>query len=55
MEGGGVSEAAASCIIIKGAADYADTHKNKHFKGYAAATAASVTRAILERLIPAST
>jgi nucleoside phosphorylase len=55
MEGGGVSEAAASCIIIKAATDYADTHKNKHFRGYAAATAASVTMAVLEKLIPACT
>lgn len=52
MEGGGVSEVAASCMIIKSAADYADTHKNKDFQGYAAATAASVARAILERLVP---
>ncbi|PVH92043.1 hypothetical protein DM02DRAFT_544538 [Periconia macrospinosa] len=45
MEGGGVSEA-TDCIVIKGAVDYADTHKNKDFALYAAAAAASVAKAI---------
>lgn len=46
MEGGGVRQA-TDCIVIKGAADYADTHKNKAFGGYAAAAAASVAKAVL--------
>jgi nucleoside phosphorylase len=46
MEGGGVSKA-TDCIVIKGAVDYADTHKNKDFARYAAAAAASVAKAFL--------
>lgn len=49
MEGGGVSEA-ADCIVIKGAVDYADTHKNKDFALYAAAAAASVAKAFIQEL-----
>ncbi|OBR02137.1 Phosphorylase superfamily protein [Colletotrichum higginsianum IMI 349063] len=36
------------CIVIKGVCDYADSHKNKKWQPYAAATAASVMRAVLE-------
>lgn len=54
MEGGGVSRA-TDCIVIKSAVDYADTHKNKDFHQYGAATAASVVKASLQILYPAST
>ncbi|GAB1194772.1 hypothetical protein APSETT444_004022 [Aspergillus pseudonomiae] len=37
-----------SCIIIKGVCDYADSHKNKLWQDYAAATGASAAKAFLE-------
>ncbi|KAF3926779.1 hypothetical protein ABW21_db0208984 [Orbilia brochopaga] len=48
MEGAGVWDN-LSCIIIKGVCDYADSHKNKRWQNFAAATAASVMKAVLER------
>ncbi|SPO07530.1 uncharacterized protein DNG_10224 [Cephalotrichum gorgonifer] len=36
------------CIVIKGVCDYADSHKNKRWQDFAAATAASITKALLE-------
>ena len=36
------------CIAVKGVSDYADGHKNKEWQDYAAATAASVAKAVLE-------
>jgi nucleoside phosphorylase len=54
MEGGGVSKA-TDCIVIKGAVDYADTHKNKDFKYYSAAAAASVAKAFLMKLYRGTT
>ncbi|KAK1839638.1 Nephrocystin-3-like protein 2 [Colletotrichum chrysophilum] len=48
MEGAGVWEE-IPCIIVKGVCDYADSHKNKLWQDFAAITAASVTRALLER------
>ncbi|KAF3920772.1 hypothetical protein ABW20_dc0104134 [Dactylellina cionopaga] len=47
MEGAGVWEIFPS-VIIKGVCDYADSHKNKLWQGYAAATAAAVTKGFLE-------
>ena len=35
-------------VIVKSACDYADSHKNEAWVGYAAATAASCAKAILE-------
>ncbi|KAL8383434.1 hypothetical protein RB595_010567 [Gaeumannomyces hyphopodioides] len=47
MEGaGGWDE--LPCIVIKGICDYADSHKNKQWQDFAAATAASVAVAIIE-------
>jgi len=40
MEGAGVLHN-ISCIIIKGVRDYSDSHKNKSWQAYAAATGAS--------------
>ncbi|EGO57040.1 hypothetical protein NEUTE1DRAFT_147515 [Neurospora tetrasperma FGSC 2508] len=47
MEGAGVWDQ-LPCIVIKGVCDYADSHKNKGWQDYAAATAASVAKAVLE-------
>jgi nucleoside phosphorylase len=46
MEGAGVWDS-FPCIVIKGACDYADSHKNKDWQRYAAATAAACTKAFL--------
>ncbi|KAJ2988073.1 hypothetical protein NUW58_g4165 [Xylaria curta] len=47
MEGAGLCDE-IPCIIVKGVCDYADSHKNKDWQDFAAATAASVAKAILE-------
>ncbi|KAJ3570125.1 hypothetical protein NPX13_g5838 [Xylaria arbuscula] len=47
MEGAGIWETFPGCLIIKGVCDYADSHKNKLFQGFAAATAAATTKAVL--------
>lgn len=49
MEGAGVADS-LRCLIIKGICDYADSHKNKMWQQYAAATAASCCKAFLEIL-----
>lgn len=46
MEAAGVWES-IPCVVIKGACDYADSHKNKDWQSYAAATAASCMKAFL--------
>ncbi|KAK1838815.1 phosphorylase superfamily protein [Colletotrichum chrysophilum] len=46
MEGAGVWDGIPS-IVVKGVCDYADSHKTDKWQDYAAATAASVTKAIL--------
>ncbi|KXH54110.1 hypothetical protein CSAL01_10489 [Colletotrichum salicis] len=40
------------CIIVKGVCDYADSHKNKTWQHYAAATAAVATKALLDCYAP---
>ncbi|KAL2813585.1 nucleoside phosphorylase domain-containing protein [Aspergillus granulosus] len=50
MEGAGVCNS-LSCLILKGACDYADSHKNKVWQDYAAASAAACTKALLECLV----
>lgn len=50
MEGAGVWDE-IPCIVVKAACDYADSHKNKLWQDFASATAASVTKALLERYI----
>ncbi|KAJ0418428.1 hypothetical protein BJY00DRAFT_287767 [Aspergillus carlsbadensis] len=47
MEGAGVWDN-ISCIIIKGVCDYADSHKNKAWQLYGAATGAAAAKAFLE-------
>ncbi|KAL2818898.1 nucleoside phosphorylase domain-containing protein [Aspergillus granulosus] len=51
MEGAGVWNN-ISCIIIKGVCDYADSHKNKTWQAYAAATGAATAKAFLEYWTP---
>ncbi|KAI7970683.1 hypothetical protein EIK77_003083 [Talaromyces pinophilus] len=46
MEGAGVWDI-LPCVIIKGVCDYADSHKNKAWQNYAAATAASCAKSFL--------
>ncbi|KAH8645747.1 nucleoside phosphorylase domain-containing protein [Xylariales sp. PMI_506] len=48
MEGAGLWDE-LPCIVIKGICDYADSHKNKIWQPFAAATAASVMKAVLGR------
>ncbi|KAI0205565.1 purine and uridine phosphorylase [Astrocystis sublimbata] len=51
MEGVGVWNQ-LDCIIIKGICDYADSHKNKKWQSFAAATAACVMKAVLGKYSP---
>jgi hypothetical protein len=48
MEGAGVWDC-YPCIIIKSVGDYADSHKNKRWQLYAAATAAACAKAVLSK------
>ncbi|KAK1983101.1 hypothetical protein LZ30DRAFT_624045 [Colletotrichum cereale] len=48
MEGAGVWDE-FPCIVVKAVCDYADSHKNKRWQNFAAATAASTTKALLEQ------
>jgi nucleoside phosphorylase len=54
MEGAGAWDV-FPCIVIKGACDYADSHKTKAWQRYAAATAAACTKAFLEYWVPSAT
>ncbi|KAG5782522.1 hypothetical protein H9Q73_003823 [Fusarium xylarioides] len=40
------------CLVIRGICDYADSHKNKDWQGYAAMTAAAYAKDILLRIPP---
>ncbi len=35
------------CLVVRGICDYADTHKNKQWQPYAAATAAAYAKELL--------
>ncbi|KAK4044797.1 nucleoside phosphorylase domain-containing protein [Parachaetomium inaequale] len=50
MEGAGIWDE-VPCIVVKGVCDYADSHKHKGWQNFAAATAASAAKAILERYV----
>jgi len=52
MEGAGVWDN-FPCVVIKGVCDYADSHKNKKWQSYAAATAAACMKAFLEAWVSA--
>lgn len=47
MEGAGIWDR-FPCVVVKAACDYSDSHKNKKFRNFAAARAASAMKAILE-------
>ena len=53
MEGAGVWDS-FPCVVIKGACDYADSHKTKVWQRYAAATAAACMKAFLDHWVPSS-
>jgi nucleoside phosphorylase len=53
MEGAGVM-LSHDCLVIRGICDYSDSHKNKRWQGYAAATAASYTKELLWNIPPSS-
>lgn len=40
------------CLVIRGICDYADSHKNKRWQGYAAATAAAFAKELLSVMPP---
>jgi nucleoside phosphorylase len=40
------------CVVIRGVSDYADSHKNKRWQGYAAATAAAYAKELLSTIPP---
>jgi len=48
MEGAGVWDSMPT-VVIKGVCDYADSHKNKNWQKYAAASAAACMKAFLQR------
>lgn len=50
MEGAGVWDNFPS-VVVKGVSDYADSHKNKEWQGYAAATAAACMKAFLKEWV----
>jgi nucleoside phosphorylase len=41
------------CLVIRGICDYADSHKNKRWQAYAAATAAACAKEVLSVIPPA--
>ena len=51
MEAAGV-DASRPCLVIRGIADYADSHKGHSWHGYAAMTAAAFARELLHILKP---
>ncbi|KAL2822222.1 hypothetical protein BDW59DRAFT_103646 [Aspergillus cavernicola] len=46
MEAAGVMDV-IPCLVIRGICDYCDSHKNKHWQGYAAITAAAYAKELL--------
>jgi nucleoside phosphorylase len=46
MEAAGLMDS-FPCLVVRGICDYADSHKNKEWQGYAAATAAAYAREVL--------
>lgn len=51
MEGAGVWDS-FPCVVIKGACDYADSHKSQGWQRYAAATAAACMKTFLYHWVP---
>jgi nucleoside phosphorylase len=58
MEGHGISDSAylqgANWFMVRGTADYGDTHKNDQWHRYGSVSAAAYTRALLANLAPLS-
>ncbi|KAH8723846.1 nucleoside phosphorylase domain-containing protein [Phaeosphaeriaceae sp. PMI808] len=52
MEAAGVMEE-YPCVVVRGICDYADSHKNKGWQDYAAATAAACAKGLLSMIPPA--
>ncbi|KAK6540912.1 hypothetical protein TWF694_008296 [Orbilia ellipsospora] len=52
MEAAGLADV-VECLVVRGICDYCDSHKNKEWQGYAAATAAAYTKELL-LILPAS-
>ncbi|KAF9882745.1 hypothetical protein FE257_005324 [Aspergillus nanangensis] len=40
------------CLVIRGVCDYADSHKNKEWQGYAAMMAAAYAKDLLRQIVP---
>lgn len=53
MEGAGVIQS-HPCLVIRGICDYSDSHKNKRWQSYAAATAAAYAKELLLSMAPAA-
>ena len=51
MEAAGLMDS-FPCLVIRGICDYADSHKNKKWQPYAAATAAAYMKELLSVIIP---
>ncbi|POR33318.1 Uncharacterized protein TPAR_06484 [Tolypocladium paradoxum] len=47
MEAAGLVDAGFPCLVVRGISDYADSHKNKRWQEYAAATAAAYAKELL--------
>jgi len=43
------------CLVVRGICDYADSHKNKKWQPYAAATAAAFAKEFLSEVVHAQT
>ncbi|KAL7916564.1 hypothetical protein GGI35DRAFT_45446 [Trichoderma velutinum] len=54
MEAAGLVDA-LPCLVIRGICDYSDSHKNKQWQEYAAATAAAYAKELLIEAIPVAT
>jgi hypothetical protein len=52
MEGAGVIQS-HPCLVVRGICDYSDSHKNKRWHPYAAATAAAYAKEVLSMIPPA--
>jgi nucleoside phosphorylase len=51
MEAAGIMDT-FPCVVIRGISDYADSHKNKRWQRYAAATAAAYAKELLHKVPP---
>ncbi|BCS00624.1 uncharacterized protein AKAW2_50965A [Aspergillus luchuensis] len=54
MEAAGIVDS-FPCLVIRGICDYSDSHKNKAWQGYAAATAAAYAKELLSVIVGTQT